>query len=165
MTTTYAPETDDARVLRDAFGRFATGVTVITTRDLDRPIGITANSFASVSLDPPLVLWSPARSSRRFPIFGKAAYFAVHVLGAEQADLCGRFTKDGHDFEGLNWSEGVDGVPLLDGCIARFECKQHSTHDGGDHLVILGRVLGATFSDGAPLLFNAGQLGAFQPIT
>ncbi|MEO0989730.1 MAG: flavin reductase family protein [Pseudomonadota bacterium] len=158
----FAPgSADTARAFRDALGRFATGVTIVTCESDNGPLGITANSFASVSLDPPLVLWSPAKASRRFPPFRDAPRFAIHILGSEQRGVCGHFAQQGHDFDGLDWSQSAEGVPLLDGCLARFECKTHAQHDGGDHLIIVGEVERARFRDGEPLLFAHGGYGRF----
>lgn len=159
--TSFTPSADTQREFRDALGRFATGVTVVTTPTGHGPLGITANSFASVSLDPPLVLWSPARASRRFPAFAAAERYAIHVLGADQIDLCRRFSKEGLDFDGLDWKPAGDGVPLIAGCLARFHCARVSAHDGGDHLIIVGRVLEAQHRDGQPLLFSCGSYGRF----
>ncbi|MEM6634390.1 MAG: flavin reductase family protein [Pseudomonadota bacterium] len=157
----FRPGADSARAFRDALGRYATGVTVVTCATPDGPLGITANSFASVSLDPPLVLWSPAKASRRFGPFAEAAQFAIHVLGAEQQGVCAHFARQGHDFTGLDWSAGDDGVPLISGCLARFECSTFSRHDGGDHLIIVGRVARATMREGEALLFAHGNYGRF----
>ncbi len=159
--TAFTPNKENERAFRDALGRFATGVTVVTTLSDQGPLGITANSFASVSLDPPLVLWSPARSSRRFPAFEAAEYYAIHVLGEDQVSLCQRFSRDGLEFEGLDWSPNKNGVPLIGNCLARFDCIREAAHDGGDHLIVLGRVRSAEFRDGAPLLFAAGNYGSF----
>jgi flavin reductase (DIM6/NTAB) family NADH-FMN oxidoreductase RutF len=158
---TVTPGPDTARAFRDALGRFATGVTVVTTQSDMGPLGITANSFASVSLDPPLVLWSPAKSSRRFQAFAEAAHFAIHVVGAEQAGLCERFSRDGLAFEGTDWQPGAHGVPLLNGCLARFECTTVASHEGGDHRIIVAEVTRATWRDGDPLLFSQGSYGQF----
>ncbi|MGR3485879.1 MAG: flavin reductase family protein [Paracoccaceae bacterium] len=147
----------DPRGFRDALGRFATGVTVVTAASADGPVGITANSFASVSLDPPLVLWCPAKSSARFTDFETAERFAIHVLGGRQQQVADGFTRDKHAFDGLDWAEGSDGVPLIDGCLARFDCALHESVDAGDHLVVLGRVLRAQARDGLPLLFQQGR--------
>lgn len=147
----------DARAFRDALGTYATGVTVVTVPSADGPIGITANSFASVSLDPPLVLWSPAKSSKRFNYFTGAPHFAIHVLDAHQQQLCNGFTKDKSAFDGLDWAEGENGVPLINGCLARFECSLHAEHDAGDHTVIIGQVTRAQSYDGLPLLFQSGR--------
>lgn len=157
---TPGPET--TRAFRDALGRYATGVTVVTTQSAIGPLGITANSFASVSLDPPLVLWSPARASRRFRAFAEAEDFAIHVLGAEQESLCRRFSRDGTAFGGLDWQEGVGRTPLIAGCLARFECRTEARHDGGDHLIVVARVTRASWRDGAPLVFSAGAYGCFS---
>ncbi len=158
---TFTPSKDTERDFRDALGRFATGVTVVTTQSDKGPLGITANSFASVSLDPPLVLWSPARASQRFPAFEAAERYAIHVLGSDQIDLCRRFSRDGLDFAGLDWIAGEDGVPLIEGCLARFDCRRTAVHDGGDHLIVVGRVLQAGVRDGVPLLFSGGLYGRF----
>lgn len=159
--TSFTPGPETSRAFRDALGRFATGVTIVTTDAPDGPLGITANSFASVSLDPPLVLWSPAKASRRFPAFDAATRYAIHILAEDQTNVCGRFSKDGYDFDGLAWHRGPDNVPLIDGCLARFDCERVAAHDGGDHLIIVGRVLAAEMRDGAPLLFASGRYGRF----
>lgn len=159
--TSFIPSPATERAFRSALGRFSTGVTVVTCASENGPLGITANSFASVSLDPPLVLWSPARASRRFPAFEAASHYAIHVLGMDQSATCHRFTRDGFDFEGLEHEIGDHGVPLISGCLARFECERTAAHDGGDHLIIVGRVLRAEHRDGVPLLFSAGQYGRF----
>jgi flavin reductase (DIM6/NTAB) family NADH-FMN oxidoreductase RutF len=144
------------REFRDALGRFVTGVTVVTTRAETGPLGMTVNSFASLSLDPPLVLWSPARRSSRFPAFEAAPYFAIHVLGAGQRDLAEHFARFGELPPGLAFAEGPGGIPLLDGVVARFECRHAAGHDGGDHLIVVGEVLRLTTTDTPPLLFDRG---------
>ena len=156
-------ETITPRDFRDALGRFATGITIVTIATCDGPMGFTANSFASVSLDPPLVLWSPARSSSRFPFYAAARHYAIHVLGAEQEDLSKRFARGGTGFDGLAHEQGVNGVPVIPGALARFDCVQVATHDGGDHLIIVGRVLRAEARDGQPLIFSQGAIGRFAP--
>ena len=160
MEATFVPGPDAARELRDALGRFATGVTVVTCW-ADGPMGITANSFASVSLDPALVLWSPARFSRRFDAFAEARHFAIHVLGEEQGALGAGFSAAGDAFDGLAWARNAEGCPVIDGCLARFECRAHARHDGGDHDIVVGRVLRAGSREGAPLIFAAGAYGRF----
>ena len=148
--------TFSTREFRDALGRFVTGVTVVTTLSDTGPLGMTVNSFASLSLDPPLVLWSPARKSSRFPAFEAAPYFAIHVLGAAQRDLAEHFARIGDMPPGLAYAEGPGGVPLLDGMVARFECRHAAGHDGGDHLIVVGEVLRITTADIAPLVFDRG---------
>ena len=162
MTTCFTPGAGAERAFRDALGRYATGVTVVTAPG---PVGITANSFASVSLDPPMVLWSPAKASTRCPAFTQPnQHFAIHVMGAEQSGVCMPFVRDGRAFDGLDWSESPHGVPLLQGCLARFECQTAALHDGGDHVIVLAHVLACEMRDGAPMLFQAGRYGGFTPI-
>jgi flavin reductase (DIM6/NTAB) family NADH-FMN oxidoreductase RutF len=151
------PEFDE-RQLRDALGRFVTGVTVVTTMTARGPLGITANSFSSVSLDPPLVLWAPARRSSRFPAFEAASHFAVHVLSADQRDLAEGFSRPGQGWPaGLAFTRGVADAPLLCGCAARFECRHDAAHEGGDHLIVVGEVLRLTEADLPPLVYHRGR--------
>ncbi|MEM9344265.1 MAG: flavin reductase family protein [Pseudomonadota bacterium] len=159
--TEFTPSPETERAFRDALGRFATGITVVTTQSPQGPLGITANSFASVSLHPPLVLWSPAKASRRFAAFDGAQRFAIHILGQHQTAICQQFSREGHNFDGLDWELGADGVPLINGCLARFDCRLEAQHDGGDHVIVVGRVLACTDRPGAPLLFSAGKYGHF----
>lgn len=149
--------TEDPRAYRAALGSFATGVTVVTVPSADGPVGITANSFSSVSLDPPLVLWSPAKASKRFDYFKDAPHFAIHVLDSHQREICDGFTRDKHAFDGLDWVTGEHGVPHIRGCLARFECTLDAAHDAGDHVIIVGRVNHTAFRDGMPLLFQGGR--------
>ena len=145
------------RELRDAMGCFATGVTIVTTMTDRGPLGMTVSSFASVSLEPPLVLWSPARKSARFPAFEAASHFAVHILSEDQRNLAEIFAKSGIEaFEEVEYTPGIGGVPLLDGCTARFECSHAAGHDGGDHLIVVGEVLRISACDKASLLFYRG---------
>ena len=158
QTDGIVPDAANARVFRDALGRFATGVTVVT---IQGPMGFTANSFSSLSLDPALVLWSLAKASQRYPFFAAARHYSIHVLGQDQADLPARFSKGGPGFAGLDWQTNAEGVPVLPGAIARFDCAQHATHDGGDHLIIVGQVLRLALEEGAPLVFANGRFGGF----
>lgn len=147
-----------SRALRDSLGCYATGVTVVTTMTPEGPLGMTANSFASVSLDPPLVLWSPARKSARFPAFEAASHFAVHVLAEDQKSVSSAFAASGYaPFSELGFSTGLGDVPLLDGCAARFECIQSAGHDGGDHLILVGEVKNFESSERRPLLYYRGN--------
>ncbi len=155
------PDASNPRLLRDALGRFATGVTVITIMGPDGPMGFTANSFSSLSLDPALVLWSLARSSQRFAPYAAAESYAIHVLGQDNADWPARFSRGGAGFDGLDWQVNGEGVPVLSGALARFDCARHATHDGGDHLIIVGKVLRLALEAGAPLVFAQGRFGGF----
>jgi len=151
--------TGDTRALRHALGRFATGVTVITTRcPSGRLVGLTANSFSSVSLDPPLVLWSLRKNASSLPSFTGSQHFAVHVLSAEQEVLSNHFAKQGalDKFAELEFETGHGGCPLLPGALATFECQIETEVEGGDHVIFLGRVLKAAYRDGVPLIFAGG---------
>lgn len=160
----FVPSPATSRALRDALGCFATGVTLITIESAEGPMGFAANSFAAVSLDPALVLWSPAKSSRRFAPYMAATHYAIHVLPADARGLLDRFTRDGAGFAGLRFARNAEGVPVLDQAVARFDCRQHATHDGGDHMIIVGEVLRATHRGGAALVFHQGQYGGFSPL-
>ena len=149
----------DQLAFREALGRFATGVTVVTTRDAaGRPVGVTANSFNSVSLSPPMVLWSLGRSSACFGAFKACGHFGVHILAADQDQLALRFAQRGVDrFAGIEFTRGTGGVALLDGCAARFECRAAFQYDGGDHVIFLGQVLNFAHWDREPLIFKRGR--------
>ena len=157
----FAPGPETAAQYRQALGRFVTGVTVVTVPTSDGPMGLTANSFTSVSLDPALVLWCPARASRRFVHFADAPHFAIHVLGADQSDAAQHFARGAGLFEAGPESTTPEGIPVLPDALARFDCALHAEHDGGDHLIVVGRVLRATLRDGAPLVFAGGDFGTF----
>jgi len=149
----------DPRALRDAFGRFATGVTIVTTRGPDGPVAIAANSFSSVSLDPPLVLWSVAKGSRRFGFFDAARHYAIHVLAADQAGLCHEVSQNLRALQDAALSCNAEDVPLIDGCLARFECRRTNGYDAGDHVIILGEVLRTEMRAGDALTFFGGRYG------
>ncbi|MEM1265645.1 MAG: flavin reductase family protein [Pseudomonadota bacterium] len=146
----------DQRAFRDALGRYATGVTVVTTMAEAGPLGMTVNSFASVSLDPPLVLWSPARKSDRFPAFEAASHFAIHVLAEDQRPLAERFAREGFNFEGLSWQPGVGDSPLFEGSAARLQCRHAAQYDGGDHLIVVGEIESLEHTEKPPLLYHCG---------
>lgn len=160
--TSFTPDAAHQRAFRDALGRFATGVTVITTRTDAGPLGITANSFAALSLDPALVMWAPGKFSRRFEAFADAEHFAIHVLAEDQLPLARHFAANGGDFNLPGLSEGAGRVPLLPGCLARFECLRHAVHPGGDHAIVVGRVTQVSTRSGAGLSFFAGHYGAID---
>jgi flavin reductase (DIM6/NTAB) family NADH-FMN oxidoreductase RutF len=149
----------DAPGLRQALGRFATGVAVIATRTPEGKLeGLTANSFAAVSLDPPLVLWSLRRNAPSLPAFRGSGAFAVNVLSSQQRELSRHFATPSVDkFSGVPHAPGQGGCPLIEGCLAWLECQIDSTVEGGDHLIFIGRVLRASFGEGEPLIFSAGQ--------
>ncbi|MFS4583078.1 flavin reductase family protein [Phaeobacter sp. C3_T13_0] len=156
----FVPASDNTRLLRDAFGRFATGIAIVTAASDQGVVAITANSFSSVSLTPPLVLWSPDRNSRRFPYFESARHYAIHVLAADQDDLCWQVAKDAFGLTHLQLEQNENGVPLLENCLARFECTRSAVHDGGDHAIVLGHVDRATMrEEGDALTFYKGQIG------
>lgn len=149
----------DPTEFRKALGSFATGVTIITTRAPDgSPLGLTANSFNSVSLKPPLVLWSLAQNALSLPVFQNATHWAVHILAADQEPLSGRFARRGEDkFAGLDVETGVGDIPLLRGCSARFQCRTAFQYEGGDHTIFVGEVLQFDRSESAPLVFHGGR--------
>lgn len=145
----------DPQQLRAVFGSFATGVTVITTRGpAGELIGMTVNSLASLSLEPPLLVWCIDLGTPSFEAFRDCSHYAINVLGADQADISNRFANPSEDkFAGLSWQEGAGGSPLIAGCIAYFECVNEAQHPGGDHRLMVGRILGYQIDPGAPLLF------------
>jgi flavin reductase (DIM6/NTAB) family NADH-FMN oxidoreductase RutF len=145
--------------LRRALGRFATGVAVVATRSPEGKFeGLTANSFASVSLDPPLVLWSLRRNATSFDSFSRAGHFSVNILGADQRDVALHFAaRKDNKFDSFTFMEGHGGCPIIPGSIATFECRAETTVDGGDHLIFVGRIIQARAAEGEPLIFNAGR--------
>jgi len=152
---------------RAALGMFATGVTIVTARKADgQLIGLTANSFNSVSLDPPLVLWSLARSAGSMAAFSTGSHYAINILGAEQQELAKRFaTKDADRWRAVAFEEGAGGAPLLTGAIASFECFNRSRYEEGDHVIFVGEVERCVHRAGAaPLLFHGGKYYAEHPL-
>ncbi len=150
----------DPRTLRDALGCFASGVTIVTARGADGvPVGLTANSFTSLSLDPPLLLVCIAHSSNSAPTLLEADHFAVNVLQIGQQPASNRFASRAEDrFSATAWSGGEGGVPVLDGSLGSFECKRHAVHEGGDHFILIGEVVRATFEPRRdPLLYFRGK--------
>ena len=149
----------DPQAFRAALGTFTTGVTIITTQTEEgAPVGITANSFNSVSLNPPLVLWSLSKQARSLPVFSSGKHWNVHVLSTEQETLSGRFATQGEDkFAEIELDNGVSAAPLLQNCTARFQCRTAFQYEGGDHVIFVGEVLAFDHSDRAPLAFQSGQ--------
>lgn len=152
---------------RAALGMFATGVTIVTARAANgRLVGLTANSFNSVSLNPPLVLWSLARAAGSMAVFSTGSHYAINVLAADQQELAQRFASKGVDrWAGVSHSEGVAGAPLLAGAAATFECFNRSRYDEGDHGIFVGEVERCTHHpDASPLLFHGGRFYAEHPL-
>lgn len=149
----------DARELRRALGRFATGVTVVTTRDAGgTPVGLTANSFSSVSLDPPLILWSLDNGAASLPVFRAAEWFAINVLGSHQQHLSNQFARTAADkFEGVEYEDGLGRSPVLIDSLACFECTVYDKVLAGDHTIFLGKVERLTHREGVPLLYSSGR--------
>jgi flavin reductase (DIM6/NTAB) family NADH-FMN oxidoreductase RutF len=153
----------DPRDFRNALGTFATGVTVITAAAADgKPCGITCNSFASVSLNPPLVLWSLGMFSQSLGTFQNASHFSVNVLGASQRGLATRFATSSEDrFAGVDWIAGLGNAPILANCVANFQCRAANRYYGGDHVIFLGAVEAYAYNRQEPLLFARGGYGRF----
>ena len=149
----------DQQEFRKVLGAFTTGVTIVTARGSDgEPVGVTANSFNSVSLDPPLVLWSLAKKALSLPVYEEAGYFAIHILASDQEDLSNLFACKGEDkFKGIEVENGVGNTPLLSNCTARLQCKTAYKYEGGDHIIFVGEVVEIDHSDAAPLVFQAGK--------
>ncbi|MCE1184100.1 flavin reductase family protein [Zoogloea sp.] len=148
-----------ARAFRDTLGMFPTGVTVVTARTPEGgAVGVTVSSFNTVSLNPQLIVWSLSKHLASLPVFESAPVYAIHVLAEDQQDISQRFASKLPDrFAGLEVVDGLEGVPLLAGCCARFECRHHAVHPGGDHQVLIGEVL--RFERDAsrrPLVFQGG---------
>lgn len=144
---------------RQALGGFCTGVTVVTTEMPDGELlGVTASSFNSVSLEPPLVLFSLDRRAYSLAKYEQAGRFAVNVLSHDQSDLCMRFAKPGgQKWDGVAYEQWETGAPILDGCVSNFDCRTHALYDGGDHLIFVGRVLRLrTTLDAEPMIFYRG---------
>jgi flavin reductase (DIM6/NTAB) family NADH-FMN oxidoreductase RutF len=147
------------RELRRALGSFATGVTIVTALDqMGRPRGMTANSFTSVSLRPPLVLVCVATTSFIWQTFARATHFAVNVLGGHQRELSTRFAEHHPDrFDGVDWSPGATGAPVLDGVLAHLECRRYRDVEAGDHMILLGEVVCFDRDSHPPLVFHQGD--------
>jgi flavin reductase (DIM6/NTAB) family NADH-FMN oxidoreductase RutF len=155
----------DPRDFRNALGTFATGVTIITAMAPDgRPYGLTCNSFASVSLNPPLVLWSLGMFSNGLGIFQNASHFAVNILGESQQELANKFAKSsGEKFAGVDWKPGLGNAPILADSVANFQCRAANRYYGGDHIIFLGAVEAYAYNRKEPLLFARGGYGRFVP--
>jgi len=161
------PPSFSAQEFRAALGMFATGVTIVTARTPDgKVIGLTANSFNSVSLDPPLVLWSLSQAAASLPAFRAGSHYAINVLAADQVALAERFALKGADrWAGVSFVEGACGAPLLAGAAATFECFNRSRYEEGDHVIFVGEVERCSWRPGAsPLLFHGGHFYTEHPL-
>lgn len=158
---------DDVRRFRNALGWFTTGVAVVTTRvGAGAPIGITVNSFSSVSLDPPLVLWCLDKKSDTLEAFEAATHFTVNVLREEHQEISSRLSRKGdHSLAGLAVVDRESGCPALEQALAHFECEVEARHDAGDHVIMIGRVLNFDYAeDGRPLLYHRGGYQMLPPL-
>jgi len=161
------PPSFSSQEFRTALGMFATGVTIVTARTTQGSvIGLTANSFNSVSLDPPLVLWSLAQAAASLAAFRSGSHYAINVLAADQKLLAERFALKGADrWAGVNFTEGMSGAPLLTGAAATFECFNRSRYEEGDHVIFVGEVERCSWRPGAsPLLFHGGHFYTEHPL-
>lgn len=146
---------------------FATGVTIVTARGTDGTlVGLTASSFNSVSLEPPLVLWSLSRAAGSMPTISSGSHYAINILAADQRALAERFASRGTDrFAGVAFTEGIAGAPLIDGAVATFECFNRSRYDEGDHVIFVGEVERCSHREGAsPLLYHGGKFYTEHPL-
>ena len=155
---------ESSRRFRDVLGRFCTGVTVVTSMSGDLPVGMTCQSFTSVSLDPPLVLFCPAKTSRAWPQMQRAGFFCVNLLSHDQLELSDAFARKGVDkFAGVSWRSSATGAPLLDGVLGWVDCTIYAVHEAGDHYVVIGRVMDLGVEEAPhPLLFYQGQYARTQ---
>ena len=153
----------DPRDFRNALGTYATGVTIIAATGSDgKPYGLTCNSFASVSLNPPLILWSLGMFSQGLSVFQNASHFAVNVLGASQQALAKKFATPSEDkFAGVEWTAGLGQAPVLADSVANFQCRAVDRYYGGDHVIFLGAVEAYAYNRHEPLLFARGSFGRF----
>jgi len=149
----------DPKDFRRALGNFATGVTIVTARAPDGTnVGVTASSFNSLSMDPPLVLWSSIKETPSCKLFEEASHFAVNVLASDQMDMSNHFARQQDDkFDGVEWEEGIGGAPIFPHCAGRFQCETYDKLDGGDHWIFVGRVLSFDDNGRSPLCFHQGS--------
>ncbi len=152
----------DSAAFRCALGQFCSGVVIVTARGSEGPAGFTCQSFFSLSLDPPLVAFSPARTSQSYPAIRRSGAFAINILAEDQIELCRRFARSGEDkWRGVRWAPGRTGSPILDGAIAAIDCRIRDEYETGDHYLVVGEVIGLSLAGGNPLLFFDGRFGAF----
>ncbi|MGW5074679.1 3-hydroxy-9,10-secoandrosta-1,3,5(10)-triene-9,17-dione monooxygenase reductase subunit [Rhodococcus sp. NPDC004095] len=155
----------DPRQFRTVLGQFCTGVTIITTADGGAPVGFACQSFAALSLDPPLVLFCPTKESRSWAAIERTGKFCVNVLAEEQQEVCARFgSREPDKFAGIGWTASPLGSPIIDNSLAHIDCTVETVHDGGDHYVVFGRVSSMSeVKTERPLLFYRGQYTAIEP--
>ncbi|MGV9867833.1 3-hydroxy-9,10-secoandrosta-1,3,5(10)-triene-9,17-dione monooxygenase reductase subunit [Rhodococcus koreensis] len=160
-----AAEAIDPRRFRTVLGQFCTGVTIITTVDDGEPVGFACQSFAALSLEPPLVLFCPTKTSRSWAAIERSGVFCVNVLAEEQQSTCARFgSREPDKFAGIDWTASPLGSPILTGSLAHIDCSLESVHDGGDHWVVFGRVSSLSeIKEERPLLFYRGQYTGIEP--
>jgi len=152
---------DQAR-FREVLGHFATGVTIVTAREGDEPVGFSCQSFAALSLDPPMVILAPSKSSTSWPRIAAAGAFCVNILGEHQEAVCRAFAVSGGDkFDGIDWLPGVTGSPVITGSLATVECRLGEIFEGGDHELVTGHVVAMEIGEGAPLVFYRSGFGRF----
>jgi 3-hydroxy-9,10-secoandrosta-1,3,5(10)-triene-9,17-dione monooxygenase reductase component len=152
---------DQAR-FREVLGHFATGVTIVTALEEGLPVGFSCQSFSALSLDPPMVVLAPARSSTSWPRIRAAGAFCVNILGEHQEAVCRAFAISGGDkFSGVGWRPGITGAPVIDGSLAVVECELGEIFEGGDHEIVTGSVVALDVGEGGPLLFYRGGFGRF----
>jgi len=155
-----AEKKNNSKELRRALGSFPTGIAIVTTEnETGEPIGLTVNSFNSVSLDPPLIIWSISLSAPSISAFRYNKSFAVNILSSDQKNLCEKFSTPSTDkFEGIAWKKSLMGIPLITDSIAQFECITHATYPGGDHEIYVGRVINYSYIDMKPLILSKGKI-------
>jgi len=150
----------DSLLLRQALGCFATGVVVATTRgENNAPVGLTINSFSSVSLDPPLILWSIALNAPSLDAFRTHPGFTINILSDDQQSTCAQFAKPADDkFKGIDWHPGYEDTPVINDALAVLQCRTYRRYEGGDHEILLGEVMDISFNEKKPLVFHRGAL-------
>jgi 3-hydroxy-9,10-secoandrosta-1,3,5(10)-triene-9,17-dione monooxygenase reductase component len=152
---------DQAR-FREVLGHFATGITIVTASEQGEPVGFSCQSFAALSLDPPMVILAPAKSSTSWPRIAEAGAFAVNILAEHQEAICLNFAVSGGDkFDGVAWTAGTTGAPLIKGSLATIECTLGAIYEGGDHELVTGHVVAMEVGSGSPLLFSRSGFGRF----
>jgi flavin reductase (DIM6/NTAB) family NADH-FMN oxidoreductase RutF len=152
---------DQAR-FREVLGHFATGVTIVTASEEGEPVGFSCQAFAALSLDPPMVILAPAKSSTSWPRIAEAGAFAVNILAEHQEAICLNFAVSGGDkFDGVAWTAGTTGAPLIKGSLATIECTLGAIYEGGDHELVTGHVVAMEVGSGSPLLFYRSGFGRF----